>query len=299
MAVTAIDASSSLAAHANVLAAAGIKRVGRYLSHNPSKNLTHSEALALGRAGIGCWMVWETTASRALSGATAGARDGRDAVAQAQDIGAPTGAGIYFAVDTDVTDADVAGPISDYFKAARDALGDLYVPGSYGPGAVCASVLDQGLIRLAWVWAARRTNGTPAFIDSDRWHLRQHVEIKPNTSADTLRIGLGYDPDDFKDSCGAFLVNDSGATLLGGDVPTPTPGVPQPRHLPLLTADSTGPAVSQVQDILQRHGFFNPTPGVMDPLTVEAVRALQKKFGLNVDGKVGEQETWPALLSLG
>jgi hypothetical protein len=293
MAFTAIDASHSLAAHANGLAAAGIKRVGRYLSHTPSKNLSRGEALALGRAGIGCWMVFETTAGRALSGAAAGTQDGQDAVAQARAIGAPTGAGIYFAVDTDVTNAQVNGPIRDYFEAARDALGNDYVAGAYGPGAVCASGLDRGLIRLAWVWAARLTNGTEAFTASNRWHLRQHVEIKSNTAADTLRIGMEYDPDDFKDACGAFLINDAGAVLLGGGGPEPD------ANLPLLTAGDTGAAVSRVQDILQRHGFFQPTPGVMDPLTVEAVRAAQKKLGLGVDGKVGAQETWPALLNLG
>ena len=56
MAFIGIGGSRSLAAHADVLAAAGIKRVGRDRSHNPSKNLTHNEALSLERVGIRCWI---------------------------------------------------------------------------------------------------------------------------------------------------------------------------------------------------------------------------------------------------
>src|SRR5262245_40309566 len=122
MAFTAIDASSTLAPHAAALAAAGINRVGRYLSHNPTKNLPRAEALTLGGAGIGCWMVFESTAVRALGGQPAGVEDAQSALSQARAIGAPAGAGIYFAVDFDPDPhkgqppaaAAVSGPIHQY-----------------------------------------------------------------------------------------------------------------------------------------------------------------------------------------
>jgi len=168
-------------------------------------------------------MVWETTQGRALKGAAAGRADVADAVTQARQINAPASAGIYFAVDTEVNDAQISGAIGDYFQAVQDGIGE-YIPGAYGNGAVCAACLDRGLTRLAWVWAGQKTHGTAEFTASNRWHIRQHVSIEANSAADTLNVGIGYDPDDFKDDCGAFLLNDAGAVLLGGGVVISGPG---------------------------------------------------------------------------
>jgi hypothetical protein len=203
----------NLHVHIPKLLTAGIKLVGRYLSHTPKKNLTRAEALALGNKDIGCWMVWETTKGRALAGADAGRQDAVDAVAQAQAIGAPKGAGIYFAVDMDATDEQIHGPVNNYFAAVKAAIDADYIPGVYGNGPVCAWCLDHGLTQLAWVWAGRLTNGTQAFVTSNRWHLHQHPEVAPDAAENPF--GFDFDPDDFKPACGAFLIKDSGPTVFG------------------------------------------------------------------------------------
>jgi hypothetical protein len=109
MAFTAIDANFSLAPYVTKLVTGGVQLVGRYLSHTPSKNLTRAEALAFGNRGIGCWMVWETTQGRGLEGKDARTADVADGIEQAAAIGAPRGAGIYFAVDSDVSTCKLQG----------------------------------------------------------------------------------------------------------------------------------------------------------------------------------------------
>jgi hypothetical protein len=224
MAFTAIDASSTLAPHAAALARAGIKRVGRYLSHTDAKNLTRAEALTLGRAGIGCWMVFETRAVRALDGHDAGVQDAQSALLQARAIGAPAGAGIYFAVDFDPDPnkqqppaaVAVAGPIHQYFSGVNATLkGTGFIPGAYGLGLALSHCLDNNLVTLTWVWAATGTTGTQAFIDSGRASIRQHREVHSGSPADTLQIGVSFDPDDCNADCGAFIIDDAGARLLG------------------------------------------------------------------------------------
>jgi hypothetical protein len=219
MAFSAIDANSTLAPHVAALTAQGVQLVGRYLSHTPAKNLTRAEALLLGNQGIACWMVWETSRGRALlsnydspqDAQDAGVADAQEAVRQARDVvGAPHGAAIYFAVDTDVT----ADQVSDYFTGMSSAIGTDYIPGVYGNGAVCAFCLDNNLAQRAWVWAGRLTTGTQDFVNSNRWHLHQHLEVASDDDGNPF--GVNFDPDDFKPTCGAFLLKDSGATLFGG-----------------------------------------------------------------------------------
>lgn len=89
--------------------AAGYVAVLRYLSTDPTKNITTAEVEALFAAGLAvAGLVWETTATRATAGEAAGVADAQAAAAQAAAAGYPGGMPIYFAVDEDTTWADVA-----------------------------------------------------------------------------------------------------------------------------------------------------------------------------------------------
>jgi hypothetical protein len=105
-------------------AAAGIKVVSMYLSHDPSKNVTAAKVKAYHRAGIGVLLNWESDAGRPLLGGSAGRADATEAARQAKqlisEVGYPPGdvLCIYFSCDRDVTAAQIAGPVADYFKAA-------------------------------------------------------------------------------------------------------------------------------------------------------------------------------------
>jgi peptidoglycan hydrolase-like protein with peptidoglycan-binding domain len=66
---------------------------------------------------------------------------------------------------------------------------------------------------------------------------------------------------------------------------------------PQLGRGSVGPAVEQLQLRLHRRGITpGPLDGIFGPKTEAAVRAFQRKAGLEVDGQVGPK-TWALLLA--
>lgn len=127
------------------LAAAGVKAVGRYLGGSTGKQITKLEAAALHDAGIGIWLVFESTAGRAINGSQAdGETDAQAARAQAATVGYNTNCPIFFAVDS----AASAAQVQNYFAGVRRILGDR--TGIYGGNVVfpCAT----------WLWQAGATS---------------------------------------------------------------------------------------------------------------------------------------------
>lgn len=102
----------------------------RYCVPNNSKSLTAQEADALHSAGMSIGLCWETTASRAKSGAAGGLVDGRTAREYAQELGVPPETVIYFAVDYDAQKEDF-DRIAAYMIAAQTACRP-YKLGVYG-----------------------------------------------------------------------------------------------------------------------------------------------------------------------
>jgi len=134
------------------LKAAGKKFACRYLSRDPSKNLTRAEADDLAAHGVSCVVVWETTARRPLDGRTAGATDATAAAVQAKAAGMPAGRPVYFAVDFDATEAQQ--PVIDaYLDGAASVLGRARV-GIYGGYYPVKRALDAGKATWAWQTAA-------------------------------------------------------------------------------------------------------------------------------------------------
>jgi peptidoglycan hydrolase-like protein with peptidoglycan-binding domain len=58
-----------------------------------------------------------------------------------------------------------------------------------------------------------------------------------------------------------------------------------------------GLPVRRAQSILARHGFDTPIDGTYGPATEAAVKVLQEKHGIAVDGRTGK-DTWKAINSL-
>jgi hypothetical protein len=123
---------------------AGITFVGRYLSNDPSKNITRSEYEQLHANNIDVLLCWETTAERALAGEQAGRDDAIKAAAQRSACGIPTSQPIYFAIDFDATGPDVDA----YFTGAASILGT--ATGAYGGYKPIKHLLDHHLIHHAW-----------------------------------------------------------------------------------------------------------------------------------------------------
>lgn len=130
--------------HPAALRAAGVTFVCRYLSPDPSKNLTRAEALAYAKAGIDVLVIWESTAGRALEGKLAGEADARAALSALRALGLGTHP-IYFAIDTDARGVAVSG----YFEGACHVLGRAGV-GAYGGINPVSYLFDVGLIGYGW-----------------------------------------------------------------------------------------------------------------------------------------------------
>lgn len=125
---------------------AGYTGIMRYLSFDPGKNLSHDELTDYLNNGLDVGVVWETTATRGLGGATAGAADGAEALRQANDIGY-TGK-IYAAFDFDANDAQkpTLGEYIDAFSSAVGARGRA----AYGGYWVIKWLFDNGHIDYGW-----------------------------------------------------------------------------------------------------------------------------------------------------
>lgn len=163
------------------LKAAGVRFVCRYLSHSPSKNLTHVEANELSAAGIWIVVVWETTAKRALDGYAAGALDAMDAQVMAQGCGKPEDRPIYFAVDWDAQPGQQAA-INGYLDGAASVLGRDRV-GIYGGYEPVSRALAGG--HAAWAWQTYAWSG-------GRWAVDAQLQQYSN---DHTLDGVGCDYD--------------------------------------------------------------------------------------------------------
>lgn len=135
----------------SAIRAAGYAGVLRYVSPTPQKNLSAPERDALWVARLGILLAWESTAARASTGGRAGGEaDGVTATQQADALGYPAGAPIFFAVDEDVTWAAV----SDYMAGVKAACPyDVRVYGS-------AAIVDAAWATYAMGWQTEAWSGT-------------------------------------------------------------------------------------------------------------------------------------------
>lgn len=148
------------------LRANGVRFVARYLSRDPSKNLSAREYQLLRSAGIGLVLLWESTADRALAGEWAGRADALEAVRLRRRCGVPDAIPIHFAVDFD--DLDPTN-LDAYFRGARVVLPDRR--GAYGSYKVLEHLFNAGLI----------TDGYQTYAWSGgRWHPRARIRQYSN-----------------------------------------------------------------------------------------------------------------------
>lgn len=157
------------------LKAAGYSAVSRYLSHDKSKNISPPEYAALEAAGLTVMLNWETTTTRALQGAAAGQDDAKDANDQADEVGYPLTAPIYFSVDTAAT-LNSVGP---YFQALHTY--SRRPVGYYGGQAVGLALEGLGYVTHLWVSNAASWSGFTSWTAlraavDPRVHLIQHLD---------------------------------------------------------------------------------------------------------------------------
>lgn len=168
----------------------------RYITRgNPSgaKHVKVPEVKAIKAAGKKLAIVHETYGDIAHAGRGGiskadGERDGAYSRRIMPALGAPAGACVYFAVDTDVPAAQIRSHVIPYFKAIKDAFSDgEYRVGVYGPGAVCQALKTAGLCDLFWLANAKGWSGYARF--KSQADLVQRLPTK-------IVGGLDVDPND-------------------------------------------------------------------------------------------------------
>src|SRR5258707_1673232 len=118
------------------LRASGVTFVCRYYDASggtSAKCLDAAEAQALIAAGLAIFVVYETAPTAVAYFTRAQGRlDGDAAKVAAQRAGQPAQFPIFFAVDYDASDADLGGPITEYFNGVSERVGGAYPLGVYG-----------------------------------------------------------------------------------------------------------------------------------------------------------------------
>jgi len=161
------------------LKASPVDFVARYYRHSTSRypTLSAEEANTVSAMGKHLVVVFESHSHKAeYFSHEAGYRDGITAYQQARTIGQPAGTAIYFAVDYNAPQPDVAGPIEQYFRgihaglAAAAGRGPEYRVGVYGSGAVCGHMKRTRLAQYAWLSGSTAWSGYGSFAD---WDIRQ------------------------------------------------------------------------------------------------------------------------------
>ncbi|HUJ59855.1 MAG TPA: glycoside hydrolase domain-containing protein [Kofleriaceae bacterium] len=160
----------------------GYAFAARYVSSDPSKNLSAAEASALRGAGIDVVVVWEDAAEASLDGYSRGVSDAHAAAAQAAACGEPSSRPIYFAVDFDAS-AGQEATIADYFDGVASVLGRDRT-GAYAGYDVLQHLFDAGKIDYGWQ--------TESWSDG-RWEPRAQLR---QVSYDVSVAGVSSDIDD-------------------------------------------------------------------------------------------------------
>lgn len=263
----------------------------RYLSYDPSKNLSPIERDALFTAGLAVGLVWETTASRALGGGPAGAEDAAEAERQADALGWPGDRPLYYAVDFD---AVAGGPVTDYFHGATGAA--RRPVGIYGSYGIVEGIVGSGLV--AWGWQAAAWSGGGQGTGGSIEGRRVSAHARLFQRATPVLGGL----------CDA---NDVLRPDWGGWIPATSPAeldavrrALDDASRQILKEGSQGDAVWWAQLLLNRKlGPVLATDGIFGPRTSQAALAFQQNLrryfrdpAIATDGVIGPQ-TWYYLLA--
>lgn len=260
-----------------LIASDGYAGALRYLSTDPTKNLTADEATLLHAAGLSIGLVWETSSQRALDGFAAGAADATAANQQADTIGVPSDVAVFFAVDF----AADASLVLDYFRGVLSVAGR--PAGVYGSFAVVQAVHAIG---VPFTWQTCAWSAGQVWADANLYQRQ----------APTRTPLAGTDEDVVLNPFPVWGPTPSGqSTQVASVVPAALridhlaeDGRLGPQTIRAMQRDlgvtDDGVIGPKTREALQRRVHANPD-GVIGPHTVED---LQRHVGAHVDG------IWPS-----
>ncbi|UTY60483.1 DUF2272 domain-containing protein [Massilia sp. erpn] len=257
-----------------------------FTTKQPQKRLTPAEADQLLSANLALVAVYEDgpTAADYFSRAR-GEQDGKHAYAYARNVGQPTDSAIYFAVDYDATQQDVAGPITQYFQGVKAGLAASnpgqtpYPIGVYGSGRVCAAIKDKlQLATYAWLAESHGWAGHAAYTKPD---IRQEVSVSKLCGLDGGADG-DYEDNFASGSFGAF------SSLVAPAAPA---ALPQPAAAPAAAAGASPFALKLKQLATDQFGLYHLYNETQSPLT-EQIRTYWEELDMSFPGV---QTPWSAV----
>lgn len=166
-------------ARAQTLKNNGYQVIGRYINGGSFKELREGELQVIFNAGLKVFFIFQEN-NRLISdfGYNNGYSAGLKASRYARKHHLPDNAIIYFAVDLDVYEDQIADYIIPFFKGICDALDDNFKVGIYGPRLVCQRVSDENLAISSFV--ANMSTGYSCNIGQkmpSNWCYDQFTEI--------------------------------------------------------------------------------------------------------------------------
>jgi hypothetical protein len=214
-AMAIIDTPWNTTAKLTSLAASGVTTIFRYYNYSnsqrlPEKCLTLAEAQAISAQGISIGVVFQQ-GQNGPSDFTEikGYEAGRRAYRYAQnDIGQPSGSGIYFSVDFDASASEIKNFVTPFFKGIQRAFNEvsgsqpIYRVGVYGSGATATALTKAKLCDLVWLAMSRGFRGTRDALSKGNYNLEQRAP-------EAVLCGLGVDYDyanPANPDCGAFVL---------------------------------------------------------------------------------------------
>jgi Domain of unknown function (DUF1906)/Putative peptidoglycan binding domain len=242
-----------------------------------TKYTTTQEIAGLLGAGIAVGLIWEHGTQDALGGPQAGYNAAQDAIAKAKALGAPTGAGIFVAVDMDTSALTssqfqaVCGYCDSFIAAVVDAG---FNGGIYACGDVQTATVDC----VPWLAGAMGWAGSHACDNKNAWVIKQGTPTYGGVTWEGInwpRLSFQYDPNVATNIDWAWQ-----------------PSKPPVAGKPTLRRGDTGDAVAMMQTDLAVPWLV--ADGSFGPATEFIVKGFQQTMGLTADGIVGPL-TWAAL----
>lgn len=154
---TAADCRTPLTEEtAALLVANGKTAIGRYLTGGLDKALTINELRIIYNAGLKLFPIFQTSGNYAdYFTRSKGRTDAYRAYNKYGTLHIPDGGIVYFAVDYDVTMADITNHIIPYFEGINERLNELgnsrFAVGIYAPRYVCSRIRAEGLTVSSFV----------------------------------------------------------------------------------------------------------------------------------------------------
>lgn len=216
--------------------AAGYSFVMGYVSHDAGKALTKAQIAAYCSAGVRVGLVFEDAADRALGGAAAGAADGHFTEQVLRDLDYHPTAPVFFAVDFDVTAAQLP-TVRQYAAAFNRAT--THPVGVYGSYRVVEALVTPGVQPVQYGWQT-------AAWSSGRLSYKAHL-YQRNHHTHPLFIAAA----DFDEDVACVALPLMGGLIAPAPDPTPAPK-PDPAPAPPKPAPpKPGPYTVRPGDTLE------------------------------------------------